>query len=146
MKIYEEYYMEFYIEFRDSLVNKNEQNSNNEPITGDKESIIRKESHPKWAFVLFLLFTILIPVNAIFFGSFLFGLAVDGLPSGGGALGIIGAFILAFPLAIIDFIAVLLFMIIQKPQGIVKFISYTALTIVGLMLFYASIAAIDIYF
>jgi hypothetical protein len=67
--------------------------------------------------------------------------------SGVGALGFMVVFILAFPLVIIDFIAVLLFYVIKKkPQGIAKVISYTALTIVGLMLFYSGIVVMSIYF
>jgi hypothetical protein len=65
--------------------------------------------------------------------------------SGGGSLGIIGAFIVGAPLVIIDFIAVLFYVSIQKPQGIAKFISYTALTIVTFLLVYFGIAVVEIF-
>ena len=112
----------------------------------DNESIREKESISVWKFVFYTLVSILIIVNAIFFGLLLFALAVSGPPSGGGSLGIIGVFILAFPLAIIDFIAVLFYVIKQKPQGIALFLSIIVLTIAGLILFYSGIAVMDIYF
>jgi hypothetical protein len=54
--------------------------------------------------------------------------------------------LLALLFSIIDFLAVLLFIIIHKPHGIAKFISYTILIIVSWILFYFGIGIVTVYF
>jgi hypothetical protein len=114
----------------------------------DNESIREKESISVWKFVFYTLVSILIIVNVIFFGWLLFFLAVQGLPTTdlGASLAILVVSILAFPVALIDFIAVLFYVIKKKPQGTAKVISYTALTIFGLILVYGGIRVYGIYF
>ena len=58
----------------------------------------------------------------------------------------IAVYVFGFPLLIIDFIALLFFVIKQKPQGIFKVISYTALAVISWMLFHVGIAIVNIYF
>jgi hypothetical protein len=114
MKSYEEYYMEF----MDSLFNKNKQKS-------DKEPIRRKESNP----IRRVVFTNLLILNLIFF----YGVGVM-LSAPAGGMGVFVLIPFGSALALIDLIAVLFYIIKQKPHGVLKIISITAFAILCFML------------
>jgi hypothetical protein len=104
-------------------------------MNNDKGSIIMKKSNPIWI----IIFIPLLIANAIYLGPLLFRLAFYGLPSGVGALGFIGVIYYQFLFSIIDFTAVFLYIIIQKPHGIAKVMSYTALIVISLALVSSSL-------
>ena len=94
----------------------------------------KKKSNSTWATVFFVLFII----NGISFYWAWFTFGGAGMES-----------LLLIPLgllfAIINFIVILLFIVIQKPQGMAEFISYTVLAIASLMLVFSGYAVILLY-
>jgi hypothetical protein len=97
-------------------------------MESSKREIPKKKHNPIWKaiFIIWLLIHILI------FG-YVIQLASPGSNIG---LGFIGVIFYAFIFFIIGFVLVLLYVIKQNPQGIAKMISYTALTVISLMLLY----------
>jgi hypothetical protein len=97
---------------------------------------------PIWA----LIFFILLIINGIFLYQvgLVWGSSVGlGMAAGFAAIWV---YVLAFPLLIIDFIAVLFYVIKQHPQGIFKVISYAVLAVISWMLLHVGIANVNIYF
>jgi hypothetical protein len=98
----------------------------------DNESIRGKKGISGWTSFV----TILIIVHAIFFGWSLFTeVAVNGVPNHIGGLYVLVVLSLPFPMVLIDFIAVLFYVIKKKPrEGIGLFLSIIALLFYGMLL------------
>jgi hypothetical protein len=103
-------------------------------MNNNNESTIRK-GNLIWIIICIPLLT----ANVIYLGPLLFSLALYGPPVNGGALGFIGVIYYLFVFSISDFIVVFLFIIIHKPHGIAKVITYTALIVISLALVSSSL-------
>jgi hypothetical protein len=102
------------------------------------DSLFNHKGNSVWRVV----FIVLLIVNVVFF--YLVGTAMTSSPGLG--LAAIGVFIFAFPLVLIDFIAVITYIIKKRPQGIFKTITYTVFAVISWILLHVGIAIINIYF
>jgi hypothetical protein len=120
MKSYEEYYMEF----MDSLFNRKK----------------KQKGISIWAIAFFILF-----IAHLISYYWLLGITSGSGSTPSGMFLAVLLILLGLLFSIIDFIAVLLFIIIHKPHGMAKFISYIILIIVSWMPFYFGIGVVTVY-
>jgi hypothetical protein len=90
-----------------------------------------------------VVFIILLIVHGIFF--YWVGI-LSGSYGGGMVIGIMVIPLVLPVVAIIDFIAVLSYFIIHKPQGLARDISYTVLIVISVVFVYFAIMLINSYF
>jgi hypothetical protein len=91
-------------------------------------------------------FTILFIVPGIFFSWLFVVAAAGGSTPGLGIFAGLAVILVGLPLVFIDFIAVLLFIKIQKPHGIAKVIGNIALTVLGSIVVRVGIFLMSIFF
>ena len=101
-------------------------------MSSEKESTIKKKSNPIWiVFIITLLIVNLIGGSWVFWAYYSAFLDSNSASE----LGFLGVYPYLFTLVIIDIIAVFSYIRKQHPQGMAKVISYTALILIGVVLF-----------
>lgn len=103
-----------------------------------QSSLMKKKSNHIWK----VIFILLLIVNFTF-GHWVLWNTDYGRYIDAGFLGVIP---LIFILAIIDFITIFSYITMKNPHSIDKFINYTALTVISLVLVYFGIATMNVLF
>jgi hypothetical protein len=110
-----------------------------QPNIIQQQPLMEKKSNPVWK----IIFILLLIANVMFVFWAGNQLSTRGHTEDLSALGVI---FFSLPVAIIDFIAALIYIVKQQPHGITKAISYITLTIVMLVLVYSGVTLMNTFF